>query len=230
MKLFRGVSLIRISVYLYLTIFLFLFCYTFYRAEFIHSGNQFSYYNKYYSIFIFGTLFWFVVLFLKKKRKLQIVVLSTSLIFILYFYETISFFAPSILKLNLIKSVYKEASIKAMDFILNHLTDKDGKLFKRIRIKSGTAGLDATIEDYSFLIWGAIELYQLTFDPSYLELASFLSDHTIDHFLDVIDGSFYFTSDYAEELLIRSKDVYGLIGELIKKNLSYQQIFLLLIF
>ena len=113
MKLFRGVSLIRISVYLYLTIFLFLFCYTFYRAEFIHSGNQFSYYNKYYSIFIFGTLFWFVVLFLNEKRKLQIVVLSTSLIFILYFYETISFFATSILKLNLIKSVYKEDSIKS---------------------------------------------------------------------------------------------------------------------
>ena len=103
---------------------------------------------------------------------------------------------------------YKEASIKAMDFILNHLTDKDGKLFKRIRLKSGTAGLDATIEDYSFLIWGAIELYQLTFDPSYLELASFLSDHTIDHFLDVIDGSFYFTPDYGEDLLVRMKDVY----------------------
>ena len=113
MKLFRGVSFIRISVYLYLTIFLFLFCYTFYRAEFIHSGNQFSYYNKYYSIFIFGTLFWFVVLFLKEKRKLQIVVLSTGLFFILYFYETISFFAPSILKLNFIKSVYIEDSIKS---------------------------------------------------------------------------------------------------------------------
>ena len=113
MKLFRAVSFIRISVYLYLAIFLFLFCYTFYRAEFIHSGNQFSYYNKYYSIFIFGTLFWFVVLFLNEKRKLQIVILSTSLIFILYFYETISFFAPSILKLNFIKSIYKETTIKS---------------------------------------------------------------------------------------------------------------------
>ena len=39
-----------------------------------------------------------------------------------------------------------------MEFISNHLTDKDGKLFKRIRIQSGKAGLDATIEDYSFLI------------------------------------------------------------------------------
>ena len=105
-------------------------------------------------------------------------------------------------------SRYEDAAIKSMDFISNHLTDKDGKLFKRIRIQKGKPGLNATIEDYSFVIWGAIELYQLTFDPSYLELASFLSDHTIDHFLDSNDGSFYFTSDYAEKLLIRSKDVY----------------------
>ena len=110
MKLFRAVSFIRISVYLYLTIFLFLFCYTFYRAEFIHSGNQFSYYNKYYSIFILGTFFWLAVLFLNEKRKLQIVVLGTSLIFILYFYETISFFAPSILKLNFILEIINFAT------------------------------------------------------------------------------------------------------------------------
>jgi len=103
---------------------------------------------------------------------------------------------------------YKEAAIKSMEFVSNHLTDNDGKLFKRIRIQSGRGGLDATIEDYSFLIWGAIDLYQLTFDPSYLELASFLSDHTIEHFLDDIDGSFYFTPDYGENLLVRTKDVY----------------------
>ena len=105
-------------------------------------------------------------------------------------------------------NTYKEAAVKCMDFILEHLRDSDGKLLKRIRIKSGTAGLDATIEDYSFLIWGAIELYELTFDPSYLEIASSFSNHTIDHFLDGTDGSFYFTADYAEELLVRSKDVY----------------------
>jgi len=91
-------------VYLYLIIFIFLFCYTFYRAEFVHNGNQFSYYYKYYLIFFFGAFFWFMVLFFKKKKKLQIVVLFTGLIFLLYFYETIRFFAPTILKSFPIKS------------------------------------------------------------------------------------------------------------------------------
>ena len=111
-------------------------------------------------------------------------------------------------KINLTPFKSIENHINPLKFISNHLTDNNGKLFKRIRIQNGKGGLDPTIEDYSFLIWGAIELYQLTFDPSYLELASFLSDHTIDHFLDDIDGTFYFTPDYGESLLVRTKDVY----------------------
>ena len=104
MKLSKGFNYTNILVYSYLTIFIFLFCYTFYRAEFVHNGNQFSYYYKYYLIFIFGVFFWFTVLFLKKKKKLQIVTLCTSLIFLLYFYETIRFFAPTILKSIPVKS------------------------------------------------------------------------------------------------------------------------------
>ena len=104
MKLYRGFNYTNILVYLYLIIFIFLFCYTFYRAEFVHNGNQFLYYYKYYLIFVFSVFFWFGVLFLKKKKKLQIVTLFTSLIFLLYFYETIRFFGPTILKSIPIKS------------------------------------------------------------------------------------------------------------------------------
>ena len=104
MKPHKALNYISILVYLYLIIFIFLFCYTFYRAEFIHDGNQFFYYYKYYLIFIFGILLWIFVLFLKKERKSQIVILFTSLIFLLYFYETVRFFAPTIFKSITIKS------------------------------------------------------------------------------------------------------------------------------
>ena len=96
-------------VYLYLTIFIYLFCYTLYRAEFVHSGNQFSYYYKYYLIFIFGIFFWILVLF--SKKNLQIVIIATILLFLLYFYEILNFFAPSILKLEIMKSINKETLI-----------------------------------------------------------------------------------------------------------------------
>ena len=103
---------------------------------------------------------------------------------------------------------YELAAVKSADFIINNLLNEDYKLLKRIRLGSGEAGIDGTIEDYSFFIWGLIELYHLTFNPEYLELANYLSDHTIEHFLDKNDGSFYFTADYSENLLVRSKDVY----------------------
>ena len=111
MRFLKRFNLTNLSVYLYLTIFIYLFCYTFYRAEFIHSGNQFSYYFKYYLIFIFGIFFWFSVLFFKKK--LQIVIIATILFFLLYFYETIIFFTPSILKLSIMKSINKETLIRS---------------------------------------------------------------------------------------------------------------------
>ena len=105
MSFFKKSNLTNLLIYLYLTIYIYLFCYTLYRAEFIHSGNQFSYYYKYYLIFIFGIFFWILVLFLKKK--LQIVIIVTILLFFLYFYETLTFFAPSIIKLEVFRSINK---------------------------------------------------------------------------------------------------------------------------
>ena len=109
MSFFKKSNLTNLLVYLYLAIFIYLFCYTLYRAEFIYSGNQFSYYYKYYLIFIFGIVFWVSVLFFKKK--FQIVITATIFLFLLYFYETINFFAPSILKLEIMKLISKERLI-----------------------------------------------------------------------------------------------------------------------
>ena len=98
MKLYKNINYTSIFVYLYLVISIFLLSYTFYRAEFVYNGNQYFYYYKYYLIFIFAVVFWFLVLFLTKKRRLQIVILATSLIFLLYFYETVRFYSPNLIK------------------------------------------------------------------------------------------------------------------------------------
>ena len=109
MIFFKKSNLTNLLGYLYLAIFIYLFCYTFYRAEFVYEGNQFSYYFKYYLIFIFGICFWILVLFFNKK--LQIVIAATIFLFLLYFYETLNFFAPSILKLEIMKFINKETLI-----------------------------------------------------------------------------------------------------------------------
>lgn len=82
----------------------------------------------------------------------------------------------------------------------------DGALKHRYR--NGDVAIDAHADDYAFLIWGLIELYEATFKSEYLQEAVSLNRQFIDLFWDTEAGGFYFTSESAEELLGRKKEVY----------------------
>jgi len=56
----------------------------------------------------------------------------------------------------------------------------DGRLLARYR--DGEAAYLAYLDDYAFLIWALIELYQTTFSPYYLEKASELNLQMIELF------------------------------------------------
>ena len=101
---------------------------------------------------------------------------------------------------------YAQSAVKAMDFILQNLQNKDGSLLKRYR--NGNAGLTGVLDDYAFTIWGLIELYQMNYDEKYLEIAMNLSEYQIDQFWDFDSYGFFFTAESGEKLLVRSKEVY----------------------
>jgi uncharacterized protein YyaL (SSP411 family) len=101
---------------------------------------------------------------------------------------------------------YTAAAEKAAKFVLKKLRRSDGRLLKRYR--EGEAGLPAHLEDYSFMTWGLIELYQTTFDIYYLEEAIALNDLMLRHFWDEKNGGLFMTADDGEKLLVRSKDIY----------------------
>jgi len=100
---------------------------------------------------------------------------------------------------------YSDAASRAVDFILNNLRDNNGRLLHRYR--EGEAGIMANIDDYAFLVWGLIELYEATFDVRYLQTALELNNESIAHFWDDENGGFYFTPDDGEELLVRQKEI-----------------------
>ncbi len=102
--------------------------------------------------------------------------------------------------------LYLKAAKKSVNFILSNMRKSDGKLLHRYR--EGNAKIDAYIDDYAFLIWGLIELYEATFDVFYLKNALDLNKYLIEHFWDNYLGGFYFTSDDGEKLLIRQKEIY----------------------
>jgi uncharacterized protein YyaL (SSP411 family) len=68
--------------------------------------------------------------------------------------------------------------------------------------------LDAHIDDYSFFVSGLIELYESTFNPTYLERAIKLTNHAISEFWDPEQGGFYFTGANSELILTRTKEYY----------------------
>jgi uncharacterized protein YyaL (SSP411 family) len=106
---------------------------------------------------------------------------------------------------------YATAAKKAADFVLLNLREKNGRLMKRYR--QGKAGLTAYLDDYAFMIWGLLELYEATFQTNYLKEAIRLNDQMLKHFWDEETGGLFMTADYSETLLIRSKKIYGTITQ-----------------
>ena len=101
---------------------------------------------------------------------------------------------------------YLAAAEDAAAFVQDRLTDEEGKLLHRYR--NGEAGIPAFLDDYAFTIWGLLELFESGGKAEHLEQALRLTGIMIESFRDTENGGFYFTSDDAEQLISRMKEVY----------------------
>jgi len=102
--------------------------------------------------------------------------------------------------------VYADAARKAADFILKNLKISGGRLLRRYRQED--AAYPGYLDDYAFLIAGLLDLYEATFEISYLEEAIELNEAMVDIFWDKQGGGLYFTGQGNESLITRSKEVY----------------------
>lgn len=101
---------------------------------------------------------------------------------------------------------YIDAATQAADFILESLRTPEGRLLHSYR--EDDTDIPAYVDDYAFLVWGLLELYESTFDSKYLREAVVLNRQLIDHFWDAENGGFYFSADDSERLLVRTKEFY----------------------
>jgi uncharacterized protein YyaL (SSP411 family) len=101
---------------------------------------------------------------------------------------------------------FADAARKAADFILKNLRTADGRLLRRYR--KGDAAYAGYLDDYAFMVWGLIELYEATFEVTYLEAAIALNREMVDIFWDKKGGGLYFTGKGNETLITRSKEIY----------------------
>jgi len=101
---------------------------------------------------------------------------------------------------------YQRAAEKAAQFIMHTMRTNDGRLFHRYR--DGEKGIAGYLDDYAFMIWGCIELYETGFDMHFLEFALNLCETLNSRFLDPENGGYFLTPDDAERLPVRTKEGY----------------------
>ncbi|HKK28269.1 MAG TPA: thioredoxin domain-containing protein [Gemmatimonadota bacterium] len=101
---------------------------------------------------------------------------------------------------------WTERARRAAGFVLSELRDADGRLLHRWR--RGEAGVPATSEDYAYLVWGLIELYEATLEPRWLSEALRLETEMADRCWDPEGGGYFLAGADAADLPVRRKEAY----------------------
>jgi len=100
--------------------------------------------------------------------------------------------------------LYRGVAERNADFLLRQLRREDGRLYRSW--KDGEAKVNGYLSDYTHLIDGLLELYQITFEPRWYLAANELAEAMIEHF-SAPDGGFFDTSDDHEALIIRPREL-----------------------
>lgn len=102
---------------------------------------------------------------------------------------------------------YVEAAKKNLEFVITHLRrSSDGRLMARYR--DGETAHRGYVDDYAFLIWGLLELYETTFEPDCLDIALELNGDLLKYFWDDTHGGLFQYGIDAESLITRPKESY----------------------
>ena len=100
-----------------------------------------------------------------------------------------------------------ESATRAAAFIRDRMWDpKSGRLLRRYR--QGDAAIDGYAEDYAFLIFGLIELFQASGDATWLTWARELQARQDELFWDAAGGGYFSTTGQDPTVLLRMKEDY----------------------
>ncbi len=103
--------------------------------------------------------------------------------------------------------VHTAAAVRAATFIRERMWDQATRRLMR-RYRSGEAAIDAYAEDYAYVIFGVLELFQTTADPAWLSWARDLQQRQDELFRDASGGGWFSTTGEDPSVLVRMKEDY----------------------
>jgi uncharacterized protein YyaL (SSP411 family) len=102
---------------------------------------------------------------------------------------------------------YLLAARKAASFIRATMWDPATRVLLR-RYRAGHAEIEGYAEDYAYLIYGVVELFQADPRPEWLEWAITLQDRQDELFWDARESGWFSTTGRDPSILMRAKDDY----------------------
>jgi len=100
---------------------------------------------------------------------------------------------------------FLDIAIKNANFIVSHQLRKDGGLNRNY--KNNHSNINAYLDDYANVGDAFINLYEVTLDQKWLQLAKQLTDYCFDHFFDSKNKMFYYTSNNEHDLIARKFEI-----------------------
>jgi hypothetical protein len=103
------------------------------------------------------------------------------------------------------RNEWRAAAVRAAEWIRANLwRAAEGRLSRR----DGDAAPDGFCEDYAYLVWGLVELFQATADGRWLDWALELTAVQSSFFSDDHDGGWFSTTGQDASVLLRLKEDY----------------------
>jgi len=102
---------------------------------------------------------------------------------------------------------YLADAARAAAFLRARLWRVDDETLLR-RFRQGDAAVEGYAEDYAYLIFGLLELFQAGGDPAWLDWALTLQRRLDERFWDPVDGGWFSTTGRDASVLLRLKEEY----------------------
>lgn len=101
---------------------------------------------------------------------------------------------------------YKTIALSSIEFILNDLTQKEGKLYRTY--KNGKAKINGFLDDYAFVIEALTQVYLITQNEKYLTKAKDLAEFVLMEFKNPDSAFLFYTDNSSSGLISRSTETH----------------------